>query len=101
VISALQAQTQPEVLFRVEIQANEKARPVTVGFLNFFDAVASEHADHAGMDHGDTASEKFFSFDIGDAVRGLTSEPIVTLTPVGKGAADSKPVVGSVRVVQG
>ncbi|EJL30372.1 tyrosinase family protein [Caulobacter sp. AP07] len=102
VISALQAQIQPEVLFRVEIQANEKARPVTVGFLNFFDAVASEHADHAGMDQGgDAPSDKFFSFDIGDAVRGLTSEPIVTLTPVGKGATDSKPVVGSVRVIQG
>jgi tyrosinase len=100
VIKNLKADAHPGVTYQVflDVPAGRslaQASAHRVGTINFFDAV---------MQHGQ--SSKFFSFDITDIVKGLQAnrllqdKPVITIVPAGKPAADAKPVVGEVSILE-
>ena len=99
VIKNLQADLPPGVLYHVYLEAPEgtsleAAQPYQVGTINFFNAV---HSGHAGS-NGDT---RFYSFELSDAAKkNLKDTPSVTIAPIGEPAAEAKPVVGEISLVQ-
>jgi tyrosinase len=115
VVRDLKAAAQPGVLYHLYLElpaeaSKEKRDAHYVGGLNFFNAVS-----HAMQGHGDAAkkaaekkkgTERFYRFDITDLAKklhgqGLLKEkPILTIAPAGKPAADAKPVVGDITVVE-
>ena len=96
-LSGLEANAQPGVLYHVYLGLAEGATPKPddphkVGIINFFDAVPIEGA------HTHDVS---FSFDVTDALPRLklANEPVVTIAPANKPDAEAKPFVGSVALV--
>jgi tyrosinase len=107
VIKGLKADVQPGVLYDVYLQlpegtAPEKGADFRIGTLSFFD---TGHGDHAVQGAG--AQPKFVSFDITDLVGKLaarkaldTGKLDLTFAPLGQPAANAKPVVGEVSIVE-
>jgi tyrosinase len=109
VLSRLQAQVQPEVLYHVYLELPEGAAPEKnadyhVGSLTFFDAIRLDHGD--GADHAKHGSgeDKFYSFDVTDLVRRLganktlSEKPSVTIAPAGEPVSAAKPVIGTIEL---
>jgi tyrosinase len=105
VIKNLRSDTHPGVTYQVflDVPAGKslnQAAAHRVGTINFFGAVT-----HHDVAPGQPDS-KFFSFDITDVVKGLQAnkllqdKPVVTIVPAGKPAADAKPVVGEVSILE-
>jgi tyrosinase len=97
VLTGLEANAQPGVLYHVYLGAAEGATPKPddphkVGIINFFDAVPIEGA------HTHDVS---FTFDVTDALPRLklADEPVVTIAPANQPDAEAKPFVGSVALV--
>jgi tyrosinase len=107
VIRRLTAQAQPGTEFDVFLElpagtSGEAAEAHRIGSIHFFDAVA-----HGG--HGAAASDprqKFFSFDVTDLAKRLVSEgrltatPELTIAPAGDVAANARPVVGEIVLIE-
>jgi tyrosinase len=97
VLSGLEANAQPGVLYHVYLGAAEGGTPKPddphkVGIINFFDAVLIEGA------HTHDVS---FTFDVTDDLPRLklADEPVVTIAPANQPDAEAKPFVGSVALV--
>jgi len=97
VLTGLEANAQPGVLYHVYLGAAEGGTPKPddphkVGIINFFDAVPIEGA------HTHDVS---FTFDVTDALPRLklADEPVVTIAPANQPDAEAKPFVGSVALV--
>ena len=97
VLTGLEANAQPGVLYHVYLGAAEGGTPKPddphkVGIINFFDAVPIEGA------HTHDVS---FTFDVTDDLPRLklADEPVVTIAPVNQPDAEAKPFVGSVALV--
>jgi len=99
VLQDLQAQAAPGILYNVYLDspagggAASAAKPV--GTLNFFDV-----AGHGGA-HG--GKSKFRSYDVTEQISAIGQAggtPKVRIAPVGKPAADAKPLIGSVSLVR-
>jgi hypothetical protein len=102
VLDQLQAPEQPGVLYEVYLKRQANDQPQSLGVINFFDHVASEHADHQMADMRDMPQPvKFYSFDVTDLVQGLKAPPTIGFRPLGKPEREVKAVVGSIRVVEG
>lgn len=110
VLSQLQAQAQPEVLYHVYLELPEKASTdkgaeYHVGTITFFDALKLDHGDDKHAAHG-TGEDKFYSFDVTDLVRrlgsskSLSDKPAVTIAPVGEPVSAARPVVGTIELQQ-
>jgi tyrosinase len=98
VLTGLEANVQPGVLYHVYLGLPEGATPKPndphkVGIINFFDAVPVEGA------HTHDVS---FSFDVTDAIPRLKleNEPVVTIAPAEQPDAEAKPFVGNVALVK-
>jgi tyrosinase len=110
VLKNLRAQAQPGILYHVYLElpagtAGQQGEQYHVGAVNFFDAVG--HGDHQGAPAaGAQGSAKFYSFDITDLAKSLQSKgklsakPVITIAPAGQPAAEAKPVVGDISVVE-
>ena len=112
VLRGLETQLQPGVLYHVylELPAGTEGQPPEthlVGTINFFDA--EQHAEHAGdpAGHGEAAPpEKFYSFDVTELARRLAAAdrlsgtPAVTLAAADEPAAEARPVVGEIHLVE-
>lgn len=105
VLSKLHALAQPDVLYDVYVVPSEEAaaKPPAkhrIGTINFFEAV--KHSNDA---HSLQNDERFVSFDVTNHVRRLhvekrlTTDPSLTLVPVGEPAGDATPVIGSLELV--
>jgi len=105
VIKNLRSDTHPGVTYQVFIdvpsgRSLNQASAHRVGTINFFGAVTHHEVAPNQPD------SKFFSFDITDIVKGLQAnkllqdKPVVTIVPSGKPAADAKPVVGEVSILE-
>jgi len=97
VLTGLEANAQPGVLYHVYLGAAEGGTPKPddphkVGIINFFDAVPIEGA------HTHDVS---FTFDVTDDLPRLklADEPVVTIAPANQPDAEAKPFVGSVALV--
>jgi len=102
VLDDLRAEAQPGVLFEVYLKRTANDAPRRLGVINFFDHVAAEHADHQMLDMESAPPPvKFYSFEVSELVRGLKAPPTVGFRPLGKPERDVRPVVGSVRIVEG
>lgn len=110
VLSQLQAQAQPEVLYHVYLELPEKSAPdkrgdYHVGTISFFDALKLDHGDGAHAGHG-SGEDKFYSFDVTDLLRrlgkskSLSEKPTVTIAPAGEPASAARPVVGTIELQQ-
>ena len=106
VLRNLHADAHPGVLFHVflDVPANTLPRQALehrVGIINFFDAVR-----HGEQFAGEQQSTKFVSFDITELAHNLhdkkllSEKPVVTIVPFGKPAADARPVIGEVSIVE-
>ncbi|MBL8297224.1 MAG: tyrosinase family protein [Rhodanobacteraceae bacterium] len=108
VLSKLEAQVQPEVLYHVYLELPEGTTPEKgvdyyVGTLTFFDALKLDHGDaeHSAHTGGE---DKFYSFDVTDLLRRLRvskvlgERPSVTIAPVGEPASAAKAVVGTIEL---
>ena len=98
-LRGLHANAQPGVLYAIYLDLPANATPAQsadhlVGTINFFDAVA-----HPGHESASVDKTRFISFDATEVVRALrekkllTATPAVTIVPIGRPAADAKPVV--------
>jgi tyrosinase len=105
VIRDLQTDAQPGVLYHVYLElpasaAANQTEQYHVGTINFFAAMGHDHAAAAA------GTPRFYSFDITDLAKKLQSKnqlsakPTVTIAPDGQPAADAKPVVGEISVVE-
>jgi tyrosinase len=105
VIRNLQTDAQPGVLYHVYLElpasaAANQTEQYHVGTINFFAAMGHDHAAAAA------GAPRFYSFDITDLAKKLQSKnqlsakPTVTISPDGQPAADAKPVVGEISVVE-
>lgn len=103
VIKNLMTNVQPGVIYHVYLELPAatpaaKGKEYQIGTINFFDA---EHAMH-----GDSAEERFYSFDITDLARqlraknALTATPVITIAPIRTPASEAKPVVGDISLVE-
>jgi hypothetical protein len=110
VLSQLQAQAQPEVLYHVYLElpeksASDKRGEYHVGTISFFDALKLDHGDGAHAGHG-SGEDKFYSFDVTDLLRrlgsskSLSEKPTVTIAPAGEPASAARPVVGTIELQQ-
>ncbi|HEX9944560.1 MAG TPA: tyrosinase family protein [Thermoanaerobaculia bacterium] len=111
VVRKLRAHAQPNVLYNVYLDLPSGTAPAQgqaywVGTVHFFDAVG-----HGGHDQNPAAEagerdNKFFSFDITDVAKRLQSQgrlgakPTLTIVPAGQPAAEAKPVVGEMTLVE-
>ena len=99
------AQAQPGVVYNVYLGLPEGADPAEsdrhlVGTINFFGAVPHGDEGH-GAGHGEGMPERFVSFDVTEVARRLGDDaaPSVTIAPVGQPAAEARPVLGRVALV--
>ena len=103
VLKNLKADVHPGVIYHVYLDLPEGASPkdainYQVGTINFFDAVP-----HAGRQdsHESNSERKFRSFDITNIAKTvLKDNPSVTIAPLGEPAAEARPVVGEVSLVE-
>lgn len=107
VVKGLNTNVQPGVLYDVYLQlpegtAPERGADFRIGTLSFFD---TGHGDHSVQGAG--AQPKFVSFDVTDLMSKLaarkaldTSKLTLTFAPLGQPAANAKPVVGEVSIVE-
>jgi tyrosinase len=106
VVKGLQANVAPGVLYHVYLElpagtSSVKREDLHVGILSFFNAV--QH-DHDGT--GGPGLEKVASYDVTDLItklrskKQLSGKPSLTIVPVGQPAAEAKPVVGSISLVE-
>jgi tyrosinase len=102
VIKKLRADVQPGVVYEVFLDVPQgrsprEAREHQVGVINFFHFAGHEHQEGA---------PGFFSFDITEVVKNLherkllQAEPVVSIVPRGQPAANAKPVVGEISIVE-
>jgi len=101
VLSNLKTNVQPEVLYHLYLQlpanAGHAETDYYVGNLNFFEA---EHQ------HEGSTADKFLSFDITELAKKLKAKGQIsdkaelTIAPAGKPAAEAKPVIGDVSLVE-
>ncbi len=105
VLKGLQADVQPETLYRLYLELPKAAKAATakrhlVGTLNFF------HAGHTGHGEHGPQQDKFVSFEVTALLKDLgkrgllTDAPLLTVQPAGAPAADSKPVIGELSLVE-
>jgi tyrosinase len=103
VLRNLKSESQPGVLYNIYVSLPRGVAPTGrnahhAGTVNFFDSV--QHLHTGGNE------SKFVSFDITEVLRDLqsrqllTATPTVTFAPVGQPAAEAKPVVGEISVVE-
>jgi tyrosinase len=109
VVKNLRAQTQPGVLYHLYLElpsdaARGQMAAHHVGVVNFFHAVG-----HGGHEHAAAAkkgTERFLRFDITDLAKKLQAQgllkqkPILTIAPAGKPAAEAKPVIGEITIIE-
>ncbi len=106
VIKKLRANTYPGVVYQVFLdlpsgRSLKEADAHRLGRVNFFEAVT--HQEGAP---GEQEMPRFLSFEITDVVKGLQAnkllqdKPVVTIVPAGTPAADAKPAVGDVSIVE-
>lgn len=110
VLSNLSTELQPGVLYNVYLEApgqGEAAAGHRVGTINFFDAQDHDgHADHGDGGDGAARPQRFYSFDVTELARELAAAgrlggaPRVTLAASGDPAAEARPVVGDIRLVE-
>jgi tyrosinase len=105
VIRDLATNLQPEILYEVFLELQEKPSEQTLaahsaGFISFFDTEhLSTSSDSAHV------NRKFFSFNVTTLLQqarkaGLTPDgPKVTLAPVGTPIGDAQPVIGEISLV--
>jgi tyrosinase len=109
IVRDLRAETQPGVLYHVYLElpsgaSREQLEAHHVGVLNFFHAVGHGEHGHGGEARKET--ERFLRFDITNLVKALQSKnllrdkPTLTIAPVGRPAADAKPVIGEITLVE-
>ena len=110
-VKNLKASAQPGVLYHVYLDLPSGTSPAAaaghyVGTINFFDAVPlPDHEGHAAAAApADTA--KIVSFDVTDVAQRLRAEgrlsdtPNVTIVPDRAPAAQAKPVIGEIEIVE-
>jgi tyrosinase len=96
---------QPGVLYTAYLNLPEGAKPEVarehaIGIINFFNATVASDPAQAPK------SDRFASFDITDRAKKLSAagklrdKPEVTLIPAGAPAADAKPIIGEVTLVE-
>ncbi len=106
VVRGLHAAAVTGVLYHLYLElpsgeAPEKHEDLHIGEISFFDAVG--HHEHAAKG-GEPAP--FLSFDVTDLAKRLQSQkllgaaPSVTFVPAGQPAANAKPVVGEISLVE-
>jgi tyrosinase len=107
VLKGLQSAVQPGVLYDIYLQLPEGTEPEKgaehrIGTLSFFD---TGHGDHTAEGAG--AEAKFVSFDITSVAAKLAAKKVLdteklslTFAPLGQPAADAKPVVGEISIVE-
>jgi tyrosinase len=100
VLAGLSALDVPGVLYDVQVR-DRQSRWISVGFINFFDTVASAHA---GMDMGKAPqparTDVAFSFDVTDALGDIaTRTPEVRILPVGSPERGVRVSVSRIRLV--
>jgi tyrosinase len=102
VIRNLHSDVHPEAIYHVYLELPEGTAvkdggEYQIGTINFFN-----HVPHQGHSGGlENGPEKFYSFDITDiAKRVLKDRPTVTIAPLGEPAADAKPIVGEISLVE-
>ena len=109
VVKDLRAEKQPGVLYHVYLElpsgaAGEKLKAHHVGVLNFFHSAG--HGAHGHEKPPQKGAGNFLSFDITDlaktlhAKKLLSDKPTVTIAPAGQPAADAKPVIGDITLVE-
>jgi tyrosinase len=107
----LRTDEQPGVLYHVYLELPEKAAPEQseahhVGVLNFFHAHPAGNGGHAHGDAAGSKSDRFYRFDITDLAKTLQSKgslserPTVTIAPAGRPAAEAKPLVGEITLIE-
>lgn len=105
VLRDFRTNAQPGVLYNVYLDLPEKATPEVarehaIGIVNFFNATIAPDPARARK------TERFVSFDVTNLARklrvngGLGDRAVVTLIPVGVPAADAKPIIGEVTLVE-
>jgi tyrosinase len=105
-LRGLYANAQPGVLYAIYLDLPANAPPAQaaahlVGTINFFDAVA-----HPGHESASVDKTRFISFDATEIVRALrdkkllSATPAVTIVPIGRPAADAKPMVEQISLVE-
>lgn len=105
-LRGLHADAQPGVLYAIYLDLPANATPAQsadhlVGTINFFDAVA-----HPGHESASVDKTRFISFDATEIVRALrdkkllSATPAVTIVPIGRPAANAKPVVEEISLVE-
>jgi len=109
VIRDLKADAQPEAAYNVYLDMPTDTPPARrrayyVGTIHFFDAVAHEgHEDSAPTPEN---PGKFYSFDITQVAKSLLAQkklkatPAVTIVPTGEPAAEARPVVGDIKLIE-
>jgi len=104
VVKDLKADAQPETIYNLYLDMPPETPPARragyfVGRIHFFDAVAHE-------DHEAGAAGKFFSFDVTRVAKNLVAQkklsptPAITIIPAGEPAAEARPVVGDIRLIE-
>lgn len=108
-VSGLRTEQQPGVLYDLYLELpvdakQEQRKDYYVGSLNFFHA--SAHGAHAAGAPPGRGPTKLLSFDITDLARKLhgrrllVDKATLTIVPGGQPAADAKPVIGEIRIVE-
>lgn len=113
VVRDIRANTQPGVLYHLFLEAPSGNPPVQVethhvGTLSFFDAVdPGDHGGHGGaVAPATTPDRPPLTFDVTNLVKNLREDrrlperPTLTIAPSGAPAADAKPVVGDISLVE-
>jgi tyrosinase len=109
VIKDLRADVQPGVLYDIYLNLPDKPtkemlKAHHVGVVNFFHA--GHGAGHAEHKAAAKKAERFVRFDITKLTKTLhdrnllEEKPALTIIPAGKPAADAKPVIGAISLVE-
>ena len=107
----LHADAQPGVLYHVYLElpagaSGQRMEAHHVGVVNFFNAVSHGAAGHGHGDAAKKSTARFLRFDVTDLARklqgqGLLKEkPTLTIAPAGQPAADAKPVIGEISLIE-
>jgi tyrosinase len=109
IVKDLRAEQQPGVLYDLYLELpadakDEKRKDYYVGSINFFHAAG--HKPHGAQQPQMKGPEKFISFDVTELAKKLHSlnllaeKATLTIVPSGDPAAEAKPVIGSIQIIE-
>lgn len=109
IVKDLRTERQPGVLYDLYLELpadakGDKRKDYFVGSLNFFHAAG--HGRHEQKQRAKKGAEKFLSFNITELAKKLHSQKILaekatlTIVPAGQPAAEAKPVIGEIHIVE-